>query len=81
MISYLILFSNLDKLLRLVEIEFPAEVDGDEESPEYRVDYDEVEGDELVVEDYYEMTEEEVPNSDDNDTGCNEDPEYDELYD
>ena len=40
-----------------------------------------MEGDELVVEAYYEMTEEEVPNSDDNDTNCNEDPEYHELYD
>ena len=81
MISYLILFSNLDKLLRLVDIEFPNDLDVDEDPPEYRVDYDEVEGDELVVEDYYEMTEEEVPNSDDNDTDCNEDPEVDELYD
>ena len=30
MISYLILFSNLDKLLRLVDIEFPTEMVVDE---------------------------------------------------
>ena len=81
LISYLILFSNLDKLLRLVDIKFPAELDVDEEPPEYPVDYGELASDELVVEDYYEMNEEGEPlNSDSDDTDCNEDPEVDELY-